>query len=117
MALRNKETGEISTNPSITVAPYNHNERGCHVRTYKSIAELLNKWEDYKPAEPLIKDKKIRDIIRPWAKVNGATELKYYEGENCIEDIFRNEIHFNQSLGLEDAKTYTIDELCGEDEE
>lgn len=75
---------------------------------------------DYKPSEPtepLIKDEKIRDIIRLWAKVNGATVLKYFSGENCLEDIFRNEIHFNQLLGLEDDKNYTTAELCGEEEE
>lgn len=71
---------------------------------------------DHEPAEPLIKDEKVRGIVRAWAKVNGATELKYYGGENCLEDVFRNEIHFNQALGLEDAKTYTTEELCGEDE-
>lgn len=85
----------------------------------KNTGEIfyLDEWEVFEPTEPLIKVKKIRDIIRPWAKVNGATELKYYEGENCLEDIFRNEIHFNQALGLEDAKTYTTEELCGEEEE
>jgi hypothetical protein len=82
-----------------------------------SIANLTEDWEDYKPTEPLIKDEKIREITRLWAKINGATELKYYEGENCLEDIFRNEIHFNQPLCLEDGKTYTTDELCGEEEE
>lgn len=90
-----------------------------------SLSERLNKLENEADAtdnnvlskEPLIKDKKIRDIIRPWAKVNGATVLKYFAGENCLEDIFRNEIHFKQLLGLEDDKTYTTDELCGEEEE
>lgn len=82
----------------------------------EAIRMITRAWEEHDAsAEPLIKDEKIREIIRPWAKVNGATELKYYEGENCLEDMFRNEIHFNQALGLEDAKTYTISELCGED--
>lgn len=71
----------------------------------------------YKPAEPLIKDEKKREVIRLWTKINGATELKYFEGENCLEDIFRNEIHFNQLLGLKDGETYTTEELCGEEEE
>ena len=88
-------------------------EDGSEIATYSTTEELLEYWETYKPTEPLIKDKEIREIVRPWAKVNGATELKYYEGENCLEDIFRNEIHFNQALGLEDAKTYSTEELCG----
>ena len=80
----------------------------------EAIRMITRAWEEHDAsAEPLIKDEKIREIVRPWAKVNGATELKYYEGENCLEDMFRNEIHFNQALGLEDAKTYTTEELCG----
>ena len=80
----------------------------------EAIRMITRAWEEHDAsAEPLIKDEKIREIVRPWAKVNGATELKYYEGENCLEDVFRNEIHFNQALGLEDAKTYTTEELCG----
>lgn len=92
-------------------------EDGSEIATYSTIEELLEYWETYKPTEPLIKDEKIREITRLWAKVNGATELKYFEGENCLEDIFRNEIHFNQPLCLEDGKTYTTDELCGEGDE
>lgn len=80
----------------------------------EAIRMITRAWEEHDAsAEPLIKDEKIREIVRPWAKVNGATGLKYYEGENCLEDMFRNEIHFNQALGLEDAKTYTTEELCG----
>ena len=83
-----------------------------------ALADGIIDCMDYHPEPaPLITDKKIRDITRPWAKVNGATELKYFEGENCLEDIFRNEIHFNHPLCLEDGKTYTIAELCGEEEE
>lgn len=92
-------------------------EDGSEIATYSTIEELLEYWETYKPTEPLIKDEKIREITRLWAKTNGATGLKYFEGENCLEDIFRNEIHFNQPLCLEDGKTYTTDELCGEEEE
>ena len=71
----------------------------------------------YKPAEPLIKDEKIREVIRLWTKINGATELKYFEGENSLQDIFRNTISFNSMLELKDDESYTIAELCGEDEE
>ena len=88
-------------------------EDGSEVATYSTIEELLEYWETYGPTEPLIKDEKIRKVVRAWAKINGVTELKYFEGENCLEDLFRNEIHFNQALGLEDAKTYTTEELCG----
>lgn len=120
MKLRNKRTDEVWDIPKMRHPVIQENDislyamLGTHgeLFSYRSIAELNEEWEDA-PTEPLIEDKEIREIVRPWAKVNGATELKYYEGENCLEDIFRNEIHFNQALGLEDAKTYTTEELCG----
>lgn len=119
MKLRNKKTGETEgvcfamSGGRIAVIVDDMPLCGNSVLgEYESLAELNEEWEDA-PTEPLIEDKEIREIVRPWAKVNGATELKYYEGENCLEDIFRNEIHFNQALGLEDAKTYTTEELCG----
>ena len=72
---------------------------------------------NYRPKDPLIKDEKIREIVRPWAKVNDATELKYDVEENSLEDIFRNSISFNRVLDLKDGEQYTIAELCGEEEE
>lgn len=74
-------------------------------------------WEEFEPAETLIEDKKIRDIIRLWAKVNGVVGLTYDAVENSFTDIFRNEISFNGCLGLEDGCFYTTKELCGEEEE
>lgn len=70
-----------------------------------------------KPAEPLIEDKEIREIIRAWAKVNDALVLKYNHDENSLDDIYRNTIAFNMGLGLKDGGKYTIAELCGEEEE
>lgn len=67
--------------------------------------------------EDSIIDEEIREIVRPWAKINGATELTYDAVENSLTDIFRNEISFNRSLGLEDGCLYTTNELCGEEEE
>lgn len=110
MKLQNKRTRGLANCEPIEVKT----DAGFH--DYYSLAELCEEWEDYAPQEPLVEDDEIREIIRAWAKANGATELKYYEGENCLEDIFRNEIHFNQALGLEDGHSYTITELCGEEE-
>lgn len=67
--------------------------------------------------EPLIKDEKVREIIRLWAKVNGVVGLTYNAPENSLTDIFRNEISFNGCLGLDDGCFYTANELCGEEEE
>ena len=74
----------------------------------------------YDPSEstglPLIKDKKIREVIRLWAKVNDVYELTYDESGDSLNDIFRNTICFNGLLGLEDGRSYLIAELCGEAE-
>ena len=72
---------------------------------------------NYRPeSEPLVEDEQVREIIRPWAKVNGVTELKYDVEENSLGDIFRNSISFNRVLDLKDGEQYTIAELCGEGE-
>ena len=127
MKLRNKKTGSLGElkdfiNDGLIVSfSYGTGVAGYR---YDSLAELNEEWEDAEdinvPSTPLIKDEKIRKAVRIWAEVNGATgatELRYYDDENCLIDLFRNEIHFNQLLGLEDDKTYTVTELCGEAEE
>ena len=93
---------------------------------YDSLAELNEDWEDYTPAEPLIKDEKIRQIIKEWAKVNKIAEVLvvpikdaegaylYWELENIawrqtITICFRGKLPDT----LEDLGTYTIEELCG----
>ena len=40
-----------------------------------NLAELNDKWEDYKPVEPLIKDEKIRKAVRTWAEASGITKV------------------------------------------
>lgn len=81
-------------------------------------------------SEPLIKDDKIRQIIKAWAKVNEVesvfiTAVKdpengylYWElagiaWEQTITICFGGE----PPDTLEDLGTYTIEELCGEEEE
>ena len=93
---------------------------------YGSLAELNEDWEDYTPAEPLIKDDKIRQIIKAWAKVNEVEsvfitaikdpengylywELAGIEWEQTITICFGGELPDT----LEDLGTYTIEELCG----
>lgn len=114
MRLRNKKTGEII---DIT----------CHItgdfrKKFNSLAALNEEWEDYEPAEPLIKDEKIRKAVRAWADINGTHNcdyLRYDKGcQSLTEKYTRNEISFNYKFEtLEDGKEYTIAELCGEGEE
>lgn len=80
----------------------------------------LNKYDGIK--EPLIKDEKIRKAVRAWADINGTHNcdyLRYDKGSQSLTETYtRNEISFNYKFEtLEDGKTYTIAELCGEEEE
>ena len=131
MSLRNKKTGEISTNSLISVAPYTNNVRGCHIKTYQSIGELNKEWEDVEDINvtniPLIEDEKIRECVKLWTELNGyGHSLMYAEGNNwgdvwCsfyepLDDeelLFRN----RRCTNLQDRKIYAITELCGNSKE
>lgn len=111
MKLRNKKTGEIIEDKCLNYALDD-------MKQYNSLAELNEEWEDYKLAEPLIKDDKIRKAVRYWAEANNIKEVFYNSDSNEISDIYRNTIGFNAKV-LETYlnKPYTIAELCGEEEE
>lgn len=130
MKLRNKKTGEIWDIPKmrhptmqeddISFFVYGKNEG--HLFSYKSLAELNEEWEDYNPAEPLIKDEKIRKAVRAWAEACGAKQIKYSIASNQYYDADMGtgfSIKFLTKpveVYLEEGKTYTIAELCGEEE-
>lgn len=128
MKLRNKKTGEVtdlarrgllkSDNDNHIVV---YREGSLKYYAYNSLAELNEEWEDYKPAEPLIKDEKIRKAVRAWAEANAVkkAEFEYVEGRGSnLEDYFCEvQIEFYDNLELTNRKTYTIAELCGEEEE
>lgn len=85
---------------------------------YTTLKEFNEDWEDYNPKEPLIKDEKIRKAVRAWAEanriaptdaVNFLQHLVEFNGHYCS-------IAFDKRLkGLENG-SYTIAELCGEEE-
>jgi hypothetical protein len=119
MKLRNKKTGEIIIPSDYTFATYDDGIKyGHHI--YCSLAELNEEWEDYKPAEPLIKDEKIRKAVREWAwanKLEAEYVVKYYFN-SCSLNSWQVDIEFNTHIeGLKDGEDYTIAELCGEEEE
>ena len=102
-------------------------EHGCsrgELFSYKSIAELNADWEDYKPAEPLIKDEKIRKAVRAWAEVVGKEEtfVVSYNAEYhdcCIYTGGLSNtamIDLGTDLNISEG-SYTIAELCGEEKE
>ena len=73
---------------------------------------------DYKPAEPLIKDEKIRKMVRMWAELNNIKEVAYIITGGGLSVFTKNgvEIDFTfQVQGVQDDKHYTIAELCGDE--
>lgn len=88
------------------------------------LATLGRGWEYYvEPKEPLIKQEKIRKAVRAWAEVNEISQAQFDrytsgfsasdDGHNLLSMISFDGFVFN----CEDGGHYTIDELCGEDEE
>lgn len=118
MKLRNKNTGEIIESACIGV--FKHQSSGDCERVdteARSLEKVLEVWEDYKPAEPLIKDERIRKIIRAWASENDSTSVVYYSPKNELADSYGNSISFNLIFReLNHGAEYTIAELCGEEE-
>lgn len=124
MKLRNKKTGEVLydvkfIDTSLTTIEIHYLDDGIlRITTEKNYHTFLQNWKDYDPPkEPLIENKEIRKIIRAWADANDAGKLKYNYDENSLDDIYGNTITFNRGLSLKDGHSYTISELCGEEEE
>ena len=129
MRLRNKKTGEVvesfKSGPiDLYFYPNEHESRAMISRmTYKSLAELNDDWEDYRPVDPLIKDEKIRKAVRAWAEANEISQAqfdRYISGFSASDDEHNilSMISFDGFVFMfVDGKIYTIDELCGEEEE
>lgn len=130
MRLRNKKTGEVEyllfnsypVSGDIVLEYMDENAESGYSEycRYNSLAELNQDWEDYKPIEPLIKDEKIRKAVRAWAEAQGLTEVyctsngyEIYGGDDDLGIQFEGE-----PFSFADRnRIYTIEELCGEDEE
>lgn len=114
MKLRNKKTGEV-----IILIDHIFDD-------YNNLAELNAEWEDYKPKEPLIRDKTIRKAVRAWAEAENCTsEMNLYYTLNRQEKyiIFHNpqtgselQLCDFDSPVFQEMREYTIAELCGEEE-
>lgn len=124
--LRNKKTGEIYDRVNIHVSPWKIGTRGWTSLDYDSVDKFNEEWEDYKPAEPLIKDEKIRKAVRAWAE---ADDLDNFRVQNqhfneCKIIGYTAGINKASFIGFQTViahadskKLYAIDELCGEGEE
>lgn len=138
MRLRNKKTREIidldvanikSQFGGISVIP-EPVKLGGDEYVYNSLAELCKEWKDYKPAEPLIKDENIRKAVRAWAEANDVANVFVTVVKNAKEGYLYWElasIEWEQSITirfggelpdtLEDGAIYSLEELCGKEEE
>lgn len=129
MKLRNKMTGEIIESACIGV--FRHKSSGDCERVdteARSLEKVLEEWEDYEEPKPLIKNAGMREVLRLWAKVNlipsNATTIEYHLAETLTgteTEFWDNNLHImfygNIAPGAVHGKIYTIDELCGKEEE
>lgn len=124
MKLKNKKTGKMTEIEEVNLVVMN-DDRNCYesFAEYHSLAELNEDWEDYKPAEPLIKDENIRKAVRAWAEANEISQAqfdRYISGFSASDDGHNilSMISFDGFVFMfVDGKYYPIDELCGEEEE
>ena len=123
MKIRNKKTGRILETEKIL---FGNGRIGDSLEwnTYQpagsSLAELNAEWEDYKPAEPLIKDEKIRKAVRAWWKtvpdVVTDKRILYKKNQDLAVGVYS--IYCGAIIPeLDVGRMYTIAELCGEGEE
>lgn len=124
MYLRNKKTGEVvdwSFVGPTAIKEYEGKDVLLERERYESIEEFISEWEDYKPAEPLIKDEKIRKAVRAWAEACGVEEyVSVSDLSPAFTRFYTNEyeidIKTENSLRLSEREYYTIAELCGDEE-
>lgn len=125
MKLRNKITKEICDAEAREDGIYVKNNWGNGEEWHKYGLECLgDNWEYYvEPKEPLIKDEKIRKAVRAWADANEISQAqfdRYTSGFSACDDGHNllSMISFDGFVFMfVDGKYYTIDELCGEEEE
>ena len=129
MKLRNKKTGEIGEAYWATFREggtdlcISMHKNGTYEEVH-SLAELNERWEDYKPTEPLIKDEKIRKAVRAWSQalcLRGAifdfnAETMMLRGKKLRACISFDGLDFHEFKHIT-SEYHTIDELCGENDE
>lgn len=121
MKLSNKNTGVIREAEARDDGIYLYSAETEQWFKY-DLPLLAEYWEYYvEPQEPQLEDEKTRKIVREWADVCGVKEVVFYsygeESEFVAEEGTEASISFNYPLSLEENRTYTIPELCGEGEE
>lgn len=127
MKLLVKKTGKIKDfgNLQVYAETENTDERQL-LGNFDSFKQILEYYEDYIPTEPLIKDKRIRKLIRDWAEINDIKTVVVCESFNSwgfknrnngvpgdkeymgADILFRGE----KPEELEFGKKYAVSELC-----
>lgn len=118
MYLRNKKTGEVvdwSFVGPTAIKEYEGKDVLLERERYESIEEFISEWEDYVPAEPLIKDEKIRKAVRAWAEANGI-ERVWHPSAACWLRGNGLSIEMENEVDKLEQGNYSIAELCGEEE-
>lgn len=129
MKLRNKKTGEIvdawsfyDGNESVNLK-YFTDDVQVNLE-YRSLADLNEEWEDYKPVDPEIADETARETIRKWYNKNRIVgKLCSYGGESWLGlrgddksgSSWKIELHVDYFSELINDKLYSLTELCGEE--
>lgn len=134
MKLRNKKTGEIRE--CYRVGAIDYGELSKVYYAYKSLAELNEEWEDYKPVEPIF-DERIRRGIRAWWDMQDnpfkSARVMLIGADKDLDGFYHWTIYGYIRNGEEKMSTklefrtkklyqykphhdYTKEELCGEEE-
>lgn len=116
MKLRNKKTGEVVEYDNVGFRKSLSDGWEDFVPDANSLAELNEKWEDYEPKEPLLKDyPNEMEAIRAY----GCSPLRFHRHARKGYSTFNFCTHFicfsRLFENLKDGETYTIKELCGEE--
>lgn len=115
----NKENGKIAS----VLVMYLDDDGHMQADSYDKVEDLMADYGAYEPAkpEPLIKDEKIRKAVRAWANLNMLKRVAVNPPtEDCsIISFTYGMLEIGFFLGRSDISggTYTIAELCGEEEE
>lgn len=123
MKLRNKDTMEIREAEAREDGIYLYDRVSDHWWKYE-LELLAGCWEYYiEPKEPLIKDERVRKIIRAWANYCGWESfiVRNDHFNNCYLVGYKNNkssrLGFNNTIaGANKNRRYTLAELCGEEE-
>lgn len=128
MKLKNRKTGEIVELKLIQVNDKYLEDHEVDLLNGEKLTlkSLADSFDDVK--EPLIKDAGAREVMRLWAKANriptNATTIEYHFVESLCgteSEFWDNNLHImfygKIAPNAIHGKIYTIEELCGEEEE